>query len=862
MTVARWFEQDLTKLNHKVRNCARSLLVALPASLLAMTAAATVTVNLSAPQYAACGDVEISGSATTSSGTITSVSWDWGDGTVVPATFPASREYATNGTYPVNVTAFASTGETGSASTSVTIANAGAASCDFSVRLQPQPLALRNGNTTETLQVEVRDPGGNKIAPPGALSFLSSNPALVQVDAAGKVTSKGFGVANVEVSVAGLPRKASTRVIAGTFRVEPPILLLDTTSQTTGQLTLVAANADGSPLSLGGHTLNFTGGNAVASVNSTGLVTALRRPLSLAETPYIFAVLDGVPSHNSAVVRVTPTSLGLTVVNTGQPDVAYTFPQQIGGFNYEQALSNYDVPRITELAYRLQREASGVRPYSGDVQYLVNDPYHGGDGTNSGTCGLPGNPLRIGTDVDSPSNTCLIQTFSPFRPQWGVLFHELAHSFLGSTRFTQFASASPVSGSNVTYLEGWPTALSMYAAQMLSQRAAELHVPPSVANDILSSAWHFGSTPALDSYVSGGAVYATINANVLDDIVSVLAGQYGYRLLQRFQSIFTPPDDPLPFAITSDAQQATFFVAAMSAAAGVDLRSQFAGSWGFPVDNAYYASIFPKVKRLVAQPAILPSAMSYAANGGTGNVNVYAATGYAWNATSSAPWLTVTSGAAGSGNGVVQFTVASNATASTRSATINIGNESFAVYQGIPFTDVPPGAQFETEIGKLAARGITLGCGGPSYCPDVAVTRDQMAAFIIRALGMPNPPTPAFQRFADVPPSNPFYAFIEQMALRGITAGCGGSNYCPSTAVTRDQMAAFMIRALGETNVLAPSTQRFNDVPPSNLFYRFVDRMAVTQVTLGCSASPPLYCPSDPVTRRQMAAFLVRAFNP
>jgi len=62
--------------------------------------------------------------------------------------------------------------------------------------------------------------------------------------------------------------------------------------------------------------------------------------------------------------------------------------------------------------------------------------------------------------------------------------------------------------------------------------------------------------------------------------------------------------------------------------------------------------------------------------------------------------------------------------------------------------------------------------------------------------------------------------------------------------------------------VLAPSAQRFNDVPPSNLFYREIDRMAVTQVTLGCSSSPPLYCPSDFVTRRQMAAFLVRAFNP
>ena len=57
------------------------------------------------------------------------------------------------------------------------------------------------------------------------------------------------------------------------------------------------------------------------------------------------------------------------------------------------------------------------------------------------------------------------------------------------------------------------------------------------------------------------------------------------------------------------------------------------------------------------------------------------------------------------------------------------------------------------------------------------------------------PPTPAMQRFADVPPSNPFYAHIEEMAVRGITLGCGGGNYCPTASVTRAQMAAFLVRA-------------------------------------------------------------------
>jgi hypothetical protein len=110
-----------------------------------------------------------------------------------------------------------------------------------------------------------------------------------------------------------------------------------------------------------------------------------------------------------------------------------------------------------------------------------------------------------------------------------------------------------------------------------------------------------------------------------------------------------------------------------------------------------------------------------------------------------------------------------------------------------------------------------------------------------------------------VPPSNPFYAFIEQMAVRQITLGCGGGNYCPTDPVLRDQMAAFIIRGLGEFNPPDPPMQRFLDVPPSQPFYRFIDRMAVLQITLGCGGGN--YCPSLAVSRGQMAAFLVRAFN-
>ena len=147
------------------------------------------------------------------------------------------------------------------------------------------------------------------------------------------------------------------------------------------------------------------------------------------------------------------------------------------------------------------------------------------------------------------------------------------------------------------------------------------------------------------------------------------------------------------------------------------------------------------------------------------------------------------------GDGSVTYSVAPNMSSSIRSGTISVAGLSFTVFQGIQLTDVPVGHPLFTEISKLSSSGVTLGCGVGIYCPDEVVTRQQMAAFIIRALGDPTPPPPGSQRFTDVGPENPFYSFIEQMAIRQITLGCGGGNYCPSLEVSRGQMAAFLVRA-------------------------------------------------------------------
>src|ERR1041384_8038499 len=304
-------------------------------------------------------------------------------------------------------------------------------------------------------------------------------------------------------------------------------------------------------------------------------------------------------------------------------------------------------------------------------------------------------------------------------------------------------------------------------------------------------------------------------------------------------------------------------------AAAVHVSSTACSSSGVPNNTYGYGRLDIKAAvdaalPCTSAPTISSSSASFAANGGSGTFNVTSVGTCGWIAESSASWLTITAGSAGTGNGSVSYSVAPNLTAAIRNATLVVGGQTFTVYQGVNYNDVPIGSLFYDEIGKLSARGITVGCGGGNYCPNDPVTRQEMAAFIMRSKGEFNPPMPLSQRFTDVPAGNTFYNFIDRLAVLGITQGCNpptNTMYCPGSAVTREQMAAFLIRGLGEFSPPDPASQRFNDVPPANVFYNFIDRLAALNITLGCTPDHMFYCPGNAVTRGEMAAFLVRAFN-
>ena len=116
------------------------------------------------------------------------------------------------------------------------------------------------------------------------------------------------------------------------------------------------------------------------------------------------------------------------------------------------------------------------------------------------------------------------------------------------------------------------------------------------------------------------------------------------------------------------------------------------------------------------------------------------------------------------------------------------------------FGDVPASSPFCRFIEELARRGVVGGCGGGNYCPLDPVTREQMPVFVLKTLEPAlDPPACATPPFTDVPTSSPFCRWIAELARRGVVSGCGGGNDCPTDAVTREQMAVFIGVTFGLT---------------------------------------------------------------
>jgi Carboxypeptidase regulatory-like domain/S-layer homology domain len=118
------------------------------------------------------------------------------------------------------------------------------------------------------------------------------------------------------------------------------------------------------------------------------------------------------------------------------------------------------------------------------------------------------------------------------------------------------------------------------------------------------------------------------------------------------------------------------------------------------------------------------------------------------------------------------------------------------VYRNI-FNDVTFNDYNSFYIQGIYNLGITAGCQAnpPLYCPNNANTRAQMSVFIWKGQHGDEPPPACAGVFADVPCPGGFAVdYIEALFNEGVTAGCGGGNFCPNANITNGQMAVFLVK--------------------------------------------------------------------
>ena len=167
-----------------------------------------------------------------------------------------------------------------------------------------------------------------------------------------------------------------------------------------------------------------------------------------------------------------------------------------------------------------------------------------------------------------------------------------------------------------------------------------------------------------------------------------------------------------------------------------------------------------------------------------------------------------------------------------------------------PFRD-DDGLSYEQAIMTLVAAGVTSGCASDRFCPYNYVSRAQMASFLQRAMGLT---APSIDFFWDDTFSG-HQSAINAIAAAKVSLGCGNGRFCPSSTVSRAEIATFLVRALG----LPPASRDYFWDDNGSQHEGAINAIAAAGISSGCGGGA--YCPWGGLTRAEMANFLVRGFE-
>jgi uncharacterized repeat protein (TIGR01451 family) len=185
------------------------------------------------------------------------------------------------------------------------------------------------------------------------------------------------------------------------------------------------------------------------------------------------------------------------------------------------------------------------------------------------------------------------------------------------------------------------------------------------------------------------------------------------------------------------------------------------------------------------------------------------------------------------------------------------------IHLGDSFTDVPRSHWAYRFVETVLHNGVTAGCGVASYCPDTSLTRAEMAVFLLAAEHGSDwvPPPSTGTVFTDVPID--FWAgdFIEALAAEGITSGCGASTYCPDNPITRAEMAVFLLAARNGSAWVPPASTGTVFTDVPIDFWAGDFIEALAAEGITSGCGDGVFCPDSPVSRAEMAVFLSSTFG-
>ncbi len=175
------------------------------------------------------------------------------------------------------------------------------------------------------------------------------------------------------------------------------------------------------------------------------------------------------------------------------------------------------------------------------------------------------------------------------------------------------------------------------------------------------------------------------------------------------------------------------------------------------------------------------------------------------------------------------------------------------------FADLPSTHWSYDYVRALYVHEIVDGCltNPLSYCPDDIQQRKYFAIMLIRAMGETVSSAAMNAYFSDL--TDAFTApYVNRLWELGITTGCGSGQFCPDIAVTRQDTAIFLIRALNESQSSAADDAYFSDLAGSYAI-GYINRLYELNISDGCGGNN--YCPLDDMLRAAGATFIARAFN-